>query len=313
MVPSRRHGSCAAASLWLALAGLGCAAGGDEPHLPPCEAPLCVADPVPHLVCPDACDRHDDCPQGTICGTSPAGIGPVCTPPRGPSTLSTALTEGFGVPQMEGSLVTVELPTTDGRVDASVELAWRAPASATLVTCALLACPPVVEGGVIANYDQCVLARSVSEQVVGSFSLGDAERERQPPEPGTCADGSTVEVDTGGRFPITELLVGCWAYDDTRLVAATRLRRPAVAQIHDFHDSFDLDCQGATATGRTCVLGDGTMGSCADGSCHRRCLRDADCGEDGQPGAAGSCDASTTVGLVSLCVDPGPTRVVEDI
>jgi hypothetical protein len=265
-----------------------------------------VADPVPHLVCLDACERDDDCPQGTIC--DPPGGDGRCVPPRGPRTLSTALSEGFGVRQMEGTLVTVELPTPDGRVDASAELTWRAPSSASVVTCALLACPPVVDDGVISTYDQCVLARGVSEQVVGSFSLTDVEREHPLPDTSTCVDGSSPVADTDGRFPITELLVGCWAYDATQIVAATRLRRPDPAQVHDYHDSFDLDCQGAGAEGRTCVLGDGTMGSCVSDACHRRCLRDDDCAEDGQPG---SCEGSPVVGVLSACVEPGPTRPVD--
>lgn len=316
MVPSCRPGSRGAWPLWLALAsaGPGCGDAPNDPRPAPCDAPICVADPVPHLVCPDACERHDDCPQGTICSPGSDGGASTCVPPRGPYTPSTALIEGFGVPPMEGSLVTVELPVEDGRVEASTELAWRAPAAATVVTCALLACPPVIEDGTIANYDQCVLARVVSEQAVGSFGLSDAEREHPVPDTATCSDGSRPadDQDTHDRFPITELLVGCWAYDDTRLIAATRLRRPAVAAIHDFHDAFDRDCEGTGAEGRTCVLGDGTMGSCWGGACHRRCLRDADCGEDGQPPVEGACDGSRRVGPLSLCVDPGPSRPVED-
>lgn len=318
-VSSPRHRSRVRAALWLALGGGGMGCGDDPATLrhAPCDAPICVADPVPHLVCPEACERDDDCPQGTVCGTAPDGAGPVCTPPRGPHTPSTTLTEGFGVRAMEGTLVTVGLPAPDGSSDVGAELGWKAPGSARVVTCTLLACPPVVVDGTIVNYDECVLARSTSEQAVGSFALTDPEREQPLPEASTCTDGSAPGFDTGGRFPVTELLVGCWAYDDTRLVAATRLRRPAADQIHDFHDGFDLDCQSAAghddaAEGRTCVLGDGTMGSCVDGACHRRCLRDADCGEGSEPGAAGACDLETRVGLVSLCVEPGPTRAPED-
>lgn len=299
-------------ALGLALAGVSAGCGDDAAlRRAPCDVPICVADPVPHLVCPDACERDDDCPQGTICGTGSDADGPVCTPPRGPHTPSTALTEGFGVRSMEGTLVTTTLPAPDGSSAAGAELGWKAPGSASVVTCALLACPPVVVDGTIANYDQCVLARGTSEQVVGSFALTDAEREQPLPETSTCADGSAPAFDTHGRFPVTELLVGCWAYDDTHMIAATRLRRPVAAQIHDFHDGFDLDCGDAAAEGRTCVLGDGTMGSCVDGACHRRCLRDADCGEGSEPGAVGSCDADDRVGLVSLCMDPGPTRPAE--
>jgi hypothetical protein len=314
VVPFRRLRSRGARSLRLALAGvaLGCGDNGDEPRQAPCDDPICVADPVPHLVCPDACARDDDCPQGTVC-TAPPGEGGLCVPPRGPHATSTALAEGFGVRQMESTLVTVELPSVDGRVEAGAELGWRAPASSVVVTCALLACPPVVQDGAIANYDQCVLARIVSEQVVGSFALTDPEREHPLPETETCVDGSTPVADTSGRFPVTELLVGCWAYDDTRLIAATRLRRPAADQIHDFHDGFDLDCQGQAAAGRTCVLGDGTMGSCASGVCHRRCLRDADCGEGVEPAAEGSCDGEPRVGLLSLCAAPAPVRAPEEL
>jgi hypothetical protein len=315
VVPSRRPWTRGARAPWLGpvIAALGCTEPPAPAHVLPCDVPLCVADPVPHLVCLDACERHDDCPLGTVCGAVAGHAEPVCTPPRGPQASSAALVEGFGVPPMEASLATVELPTTDGRVDATAELSWRAPSSTTVVTCVLLACPPSIEGGVITRYDQCVMARSVSAQPVGSWSLADAEREQPLPGAATCVDGSAPVASTDGRFPVTELVVGCWAYDDTGIVAATRLRRPAVSQIHDFHDSFDLDCQGAAAEGRTCVLGDGTMGSCAQGACHRRCLRDADCSEEGLPAEDGACDPDVRVGIVSLCVDPGPTRPVEDI
>lgn len=320
MVPSRLR-SRGAWPLWLALAGAAGGCGDEAPaaRQAPCDDPICVADPVPHLVCPDACERDDDCPQGTVCTVAADGSGPRCAPPRGPHAPSTALTEGFGVRPMEGTLVTVELPEVDGRVDAGAELGWRAPGDASVVTCALFACPPVIEDGIIANYDQCVLARAVSEQSVGSFALTDAERERPLPATQACADGSEPVPDasghvpdTEGRFPVTELLVGCWAYDDTHLVAATRLRRPAAAQIHDFHGGLDLDCRGRGAEGRTCVLGDGTMGSCMRGGCHRRCLRDADCGDAGEGDLPGSCNTDARVGLVSLCAAAGPTRPVPE-
>ena len=297
-------------ALGLPLAGAapGCAEDAPARREAPCDAPICVADPVPHLVCPDDCERDDDCPQGTVCTASPDGGPSRCAPPRGPHAPSTALTEGFGVRPMDGTLTTVALPSVDGSIEAGAELGWRAPSRAAVVTCALFACPPVLERGRIADYDQCVMARIVSEQPLGSFALTDAERELPLPEASTCADGSVPQADTDGRFPVTELLVGCWAYDDTHLLAATRLRRPAADEIHDFHGSFDLDCRGQAAEGRTCVLGDGTMGSCRRGACHRRCLRDADCSASGEPGIAGACDPDVRVGLVSLCVEPGPTR-----
>lgn len=300
--------------LALAWGGLGCV---DEPIGPAplgCDEPQCVADPMAHLVCIDACSRDDECPLGTICGTPPgAGAEPtVCTPPRGPHTLSTALTEGFGVRQMESTLVTVALPAADGSVRVSAELGWRAPASTTVVTCALFACPPVVDDGVIVNYDQCVLARVVSEQSVGSFSLTDGERALPRPEASTtCSDGSVAPPNPRQLRPVTELLAGCWAYDDTRLIAATRLRRPAADEIADAHGDFDLDCASEDAEGRNCVLDDGTMGGCLREACRRRCLRDADCGDDEHRGLTGSCDGTVGVGRLGLCVDRGPTRPPE--
>ncbi|MEM7154233.1 MAG: hypothetical protein AAF799_15415 [Myxococcota bacterium] len=274
---------------------------------------VCIADPVPHRVLVDECETDADCPLGTICGLLPgadATASEVCTPPRGAHAPSDALTEGFGVPQMSGGLASVALPVADGDV-VDVELSWRAPSDARVVTCVLLACPPVIEDGTIINYDQCVLARATSTQTQGAFSFDDAGSVYDAGSVDDC-DGAAPTVDTRGQYAVTELLAGCWAYGSANLIAATRLLRPTPDQVSDFHDNFDLDCRGNGADGRTCLLEDGTMGSCSAEQCLRRCLRDEDCAPDGTQAREGACDRSIVFGMLSVCEDLGPVRTDED-
>ena len=274
---------------------------------------VCIADPVPHRVLVDDCDTDADCPLGTICGPLP-GAEPndpeVCTPPRGAHAASDALTEGFGVPQMSGGLATVTLPGSDGDA-VDVELSWRAPGDARVVTCVLLACPPVIQDGTIINYDQCVLARATSTQTQGAFSFDDAGSVYEVERADGC-QGEMPTVDTRGQYPVTELLAGCWAYGNANLIAATRLLRPTPDQVFDFFDNFDLDCRGNGADGRTCVLPDGTMGACSAEQCLRRCLRDEDCAATRTEARPGVCDRSIVFGMLSVCEDQGPMRTDAD-
>lgn len=283
----------------LALAGwIGAVAcGGEEAageYVPCTKSPRCYADPVAHWVCIDDCRTDADCPGGFVC------VQPVvdamdqrssCQPPTALQAPTSVLIEGFGVARMTGKLDQVEaaegMDGTAGTDDPvkGVDFTWKAPDEASVVQCALFVCAPVIEHYRIVNYDQCVVAEETYAQREGAFSLYDADLVRTPPAAGIC-DGTTAPtLDTEGRFAVTELLVGCWAYDQRDLVAATKLERPSPSDVFNFHDVLanDPECSSGEPgdVGRSCVLGDGTYGVCTADGCARRCLYEGEpCGCD---------------------------------
>lgn len=287
---------------WLALSAALIGAC-DEPRAPiqPCPTPTVVSDPFPHSICLEECVDALDCPRGTLCSRRDEGVRGHCALPSDTLQSSRAgLLDGFNVEEMSAEL----------RVGDEHALAWTRPDAAKLVHCALFACPPAFrvpyddaesqwlvptdgDGVVIANYDRCVLASANSTQGSGSFNL--RERDNQY-ESGLTA----AEIQGCGGYgcaPITELLAGCWAYDDTQVVAATRLFPIDLRRsIYNYHRAFAVDapCGGADA-GRVCtladVLTDSPYGVCppadpdsadpAPAACARPCLSDCDCLADG--------------------------------
>jgi hypothetical protein len=314
------------------LCGLGlasaCRSGPED--LLECTRPREVYDPYLHTICPEACFDDLDCPRGTLCakldettnkGTCEIGVEL--------QTSRTALLEGFGVPEMSGKLQTTE----------ALEFVWKRPAGARYVQCALFACGPVFRtpdgaGGwfaegdpstaVIAGYDRCVLADELSSQPEGAFNLRERDNEFKVPEAlrmTTKKDG--VVCGNYGCAPITDLTVGCWAYDDTQVVAATLLAAVDVARdMYNYLGLFadaDGSCEEAT-TGRVCRLPEPNMGTTGgapitstygvclvpevgqvgEKECVPACTRDSDCtGPQDDPTGGG--EDTVVDGWVGYC------------
>ncbi len=237
----------------LSAALIAAACGADVTLLPPCDQPEFVFDPFRHEVCMAGCFDAMDCPRGTICAKGPDDPEDTqCLLPTDVQQTSlAALLDGFGVEKMTSALM--------ASVDAH-ELTWKRPEAAKIVTCALFACPPafrVAHGDEwlapsvnrnaieIANYDRCVIAAEVSTSPEGAFNLRTRENSYAPSD--APPRGPDCKSRDGRCAPITELLAGCWAYDDTRVIAATRLAAIDIGEgIYDYHGLI------ATGPGASC-------------------------------------------------------------
>lgn len=282
----------------------------------------CIADPLAHFVCIDGCRTDSDCPGGFVCSgqEEEGGLGR-CGPPQELSTPSALLIDGFGVAEMPGALERVE--PVEGEGVRGAELSWRAPPGARVVHCALFVCAPRIVGRRIVDYERCAIAdktveRSAdTERMEGSFSLYDEENQRgAEPSPGICG-ATTAPEAVESRYAVTELLAGCWAYDEVELVATTSLLRPSAEQVFDF---YGILARGESGTclaegedlGRSCARADGTFGACTDdGVCARRCLRQEDCeplgdaeAEPGELRPMAQCES-----LEGELIDPGSDAV----
>jgi hypothetical protein len=258
-----------------------------------------VFDPFTHEVCLDACVDDMDCPRGSLCARIDETTNGSCAiGSEEVQTSRSVLLSGFGVPEMPGRLV-----TTDAH-----EFAWERPAGATIVHCALFACPPAfrvaadkegewlteVDPGAaeIANYDRCVLAEETSTQPDGTFNLRERDNEFHAPTTLSATmkpDGPFCDTAGHGCAPIDALLVGCWAYDETRIVAATWLASVDIVHgIYNFRSLFDSESGDCTSgKHRVCrrpqTLSPGPeksssiYGVCVEGACVAGCTRLSDC------------------------------------
>lgn len=314
------------------------ACSAQQPEVLQCGAPENIFDPFKRKICPSACTDALDCPRGTLCA-KPEGIR-VGTCELGSSDLQisrTALLEGFGVREMSGKLETTE----------ALEFTWKRPDGARFVQCALFACTPAFrspaeEEGTwlaeaeaataqIANYEYCVIADKLSSEPEGAFNLRDPDVEYRPPRDITdTTKKSGIRCGQYGCAPIDDLRVGCWAYDDTRIVAATRLSSvDFTLGMYNYRDVF-ANAGGQCAAGdpfRVCVLppsgDDSTTGAddsttsdassttdgaplhdpiygiCKGDECAAPCVHDSECGGppdgDGQSvdGGVGYCAGTT--------------------
>ena len=324
--------ACAAAFAWL-----GCdSTTSHRAEEPTCGCECTARDPVPHCVRTQGCGSTADCPTGTVCEALPAamqgqafpvatGDDPLaqcgggdgekrCQLPRGPGGRQ-SLTLGFEVP----SFRLLRLTANGGYA----AFTWNPPEDTAIVHCALFACPPVihetVENGLsvfeILNYPECVLASELFEPGEGVFDLADPTIEFDP--------GAVEGPACGTPAPraVHELMAGCWAYDTTRILAATPLEPVSPREVFDYQSRFDLDC-AAKVDGKTCAFQDTTrLGICAAGRCHAPCVTQQDCtsvpieATDAGAGDADAADANAPAdtpaqecvkngGYVGVCMAP---------
>jgi hypothetical protein len=158
----------------------------------------------------------------------------------------------------------------------------------------------------IANYDACVLASRVFTSTTGVFDLNDPTIEYHPSGP---PEGGTCPSLAGPPRVISELLVGCWAYDLTRVSAATTLLNVQAADVFDYGGAFVVSC-GPDDDYTSCPLGGSfRFGACLGGSCLPRCIKSTDCPSANDGGADtdasnGALDASVGYACTSLPGQP---------
>jgi hypothetical protein len=151
-----------------------------------------------------------------------------------------------------------------------------------IVHCALFACRPYVRSDgdrrFISNFNPCVLAHEPFAPGSGVFDLTNPGLEYTPP---------TLSASTGcpslGPRRITELAVGCWAYDGTRLIAATPMEVIDLRtdNIFNYQTAFVESCTLESEEKACLMEGSGRLGACSRGHCGELCVVDADCVSSG--------------------------------
>jgi hypothetical protein len=241
----------------------------------------CIADPLPHCVSEGACRDDADCPSGLACRSEmdssscdDAGAPCACRwRARQPSRL--ALIDGFVTHAMS-------LELTPGRLGVT----WSPRAGTQFVACAVFTCNPVVRERVrtgnesdepvtdettlwrIANAEACILELHVT----------DSSRTTLPIEgvPWQPAEPMCPAADRHVRVP-DFFAAGCWAYDDSSVVAATELVPIAPADLAAVAPGIPAD-PGCAREGALCFdPAHGFQGACAQGMCQPRCTTAADC------------------------------------
>jgi hypothetical protein len=241
-------------------------------------------------VCELGCTHTSDCPQGTDC------VRQVCRLSASASIDGDTLIRGFGVREFD----LVRDATTDG-----LEYRFRAPKESRFAECGLFGCEPDFEpigsgvtGNRMRNASRCLL-RSRTFRVDDpddpggrDFSLSLAELE---PVARACGDRSALN-DFDVSYPvITTLSLGCWAYDNAAVIAATRLGALAPADLPSFGQVpiRDEDCHGSEgATEGSYCYQKPSEGACLNHACIVGLSPDAGSGGEGGFGGDSTAEAS---------------------
>lgn len=265
-----------------ALAIAGAAAGCDDSTEGARCAGTCIADPAPHCLLPDGvavagCPGglvHAQAVSGAACAGAAQAEADGCRwrPPPIEPIDTLALIDGFAVPPMAVQVAPPPAPA----------FTWTPPPGATSVACALFTCLPefdrrdpddkassLIGSSRIINAGGCVLALAATTASPAWLPIGE---QRRP-----TGDGCTPErcFDRVIAF----VAAGCWAYDATAVVAASRLvpLRPG-----DLADAVPEVPAGADCRrdGDACYDGGHAhpfFGACLGGTCQPRCTTAEDC------------------------------------
>lgn len=182
----------------------------------------------------------------------------MCLLPPEPTVGDSRLHSGLGVPVMSSTL------------DGAYFSVDEAPEETSVVVCALFQCLPDIRRAArnqeevsITNWDACVRRTEQFAAISVGFDAG-----VQPALEAVCNDGDIL---------VDHFTVGCWAYSDTQLIAATRLRTidPTLVQsLGDFVPGHDCDGN----KGLSCYEPDiSSFGTCVGGTCAQRCVQHRDC------------------------------------
>jgi hypothetical protein len=133
----------------------------------------------------------------------------------------------------------------------------------------------------ITNFDQCVLLFRAAPAEQSLFALIDENVSHEAP----YCSGLVA-----GRHLVTKLAAGCWAYDTTRVIAASELVPVSGSLVsHLTLLPHDAPC---VADGDDCYDGAADrFGVCFAGACATRCRTSADCAlAADQPSSPSACD-----------------------
>lgn len=248
------------------------------------------------------CQSNAECPLAADC------IRGTCRAAHSTDYSEAALVDGFGVAEFELAREEVE--------DAP-RFELQPPPSSLWINCALFASAPqfTSDSGV---GDTVLLrisnaSRSIArERLFRTTAASESPRywltlaEMSEPVRGECDSGST-SPDAGKRehLPVAFLAVGCWAFDRTRVIAATRLAPIAVSELPEGHTDLTADCREANE-GHWCN-GARELGRCASGFCadpsdadYRTPLAVARCDRPGMALDGVSC-SPTAQGTYGVC------------
>ena len=262
-----RHGTLLRAAL---VAQVAC--GSDSPSS--CN---CLADPVAHCVATQGCKTDADCAAGLVCLESP-GLDLACpatAPGRqcrwAPRALDArALYDGF--PQSGPMMV--------GLQASPLAITWQSPPDSRLVACGVFSGNPVFAPGSltlatgehvarIANFEAIRVQFYVSRAVFSSVPLIGATEYATPV---VCTTSDPI-----ARRVLSRLSIGCWAYDDTHIVAASTLIAVAPTALADILPSSTFT-PACTSDGNDCYVSTSDFfGSCVSGICEPRCVDAQDC------------------------------------
>lgn len=282
--------------------------------LPPCQACACVVtDPNPHCLHLEGCADNRDCPHGTECSVSSSLTSlSLPDPLRGCVNSYTSLgtrcelaRAGFPDALIAGFLVN-EFALSYVEGTSPVAFSWKAPDEARFVVCALFGCRPEFSYSVeddassIINWERCVLS-SHEPSVFESSNQAFVPAARDPADVRiSFTSASRVcsmepHVATTSLMKLTELGVGCWAYDDVKVIAATRILPIPVADAASYPQLIATcdNLQPGEALSRwddwSCFIKGTeppTLGTCLGGECRARCITAQDCPSVAQGGAS---------------------------
>ena len=162
------------------------------------------------------------------------------------------------------------------------QITWTPPGEADFVACAVFRCNPSFNDEIreddpsrtrrfITNFDACVLLFFVEDAQEGGVRLA---VNNQYPRQAAC-ESDLPEA----REAIEQLSFGCWAYDDTKLIAASDLQSLVPSDLVSVVPRIPTDAACAS-DGADCYDTDhGFFGICAGtgGPCRHRCVDAEDC------------------------------------
>ena len=246
----------------------------------------------------ETCFNSLDCPMGTRClkvrpgieatlscampdtGASPDAGDPNEAQMRcvleGSTPSSAALLEGFGA-HAPGAKSDIQRLSVSRDEDGTFR--YRAPSNVRFVTCALFSCDPEfgmastmgASRRVIQNFERCVLRHNTTQSRTGAFDPKN-DLYSQPTKSPPCPNGRIWP-----RYGV--LSVGCWAYSDSDIVAASPLLTLETEALGALAGAESvLGCEDRP-DGADCVLDVRTVaiGSCVGGECRERCVTATDC------------------------------------
>lgn len=208
-------------------------------------------------------------------------------------------------------------------------VAWPAAEDYVSVSCAVFACVPLFEDNEISNAAECILRYA---SFPATAATGDLDASgRPPPTPPDTTAPATIDPATS---PAAILRVGCWAYGETQIVAASKLAPLPPEQAmkviskaqrakDPFFAAYTDDC--ADNDGKWCDFSDApdrrSIGTCQGGACRMRCTVEASGSADAGPpdpcttddSAAETTPTDPTTSDTSCPTAPtGPTCVATD-